>query len=98
MSEITMPRLSDTMQEGTISQWLKKPGDQVSKGDILAEIETDKANMELESYDAGVLEQILVQAGETAPIGQVIAIIGSGTGAQSQPPAQPTATTDSKPA
>ena len=89
MSEITMPRLSDTMQEGTISQWLKQPGDQIKKGDILAEIETDKASMDLESYDTGVLEQILVQAGETVPIGQVVAIIGSGAGAQSQPAAQP---------
>lgn len=89
MSEITMPRLSDTMQEGTISQWLKQPGDQIKKGDILAEIETDKASMDLESYDTGVLEQILVQAGETVPIGQVVAIIGSGAGAQSQPAARP---------
>ena len=88
MSEITMPRLSDTMQEGTISQWLKQQGDQIKKGDILAEIETDKASMDLESYDTGVLEQILVQAGETVPIGQVIAIIGSGAGAQSQPAAR----------
>ncbi len=94
MPEVTMPRLSDTMQEGTISQWLKKPGDQVNKGDILAEIETDKASMDLESYDTGVLEQILVQAGETAPIGQAIAIIGTGAGAQSQPPAQPSASAD----
>jgi len=96
MSEVTMPRLSDTMQEGTISQWLKKPGDQIKKGDVLAEIETDKASMDLESYDAGVLEQVLVQAGETVPIGQVIAIIGSGAGAQSQPPEQPAAAAASK--
>ena len=96
MSEITMPRLSDTMQEGTISQWLKQPGDQIKKGDILAEIETDKASMDLESYDAGVLEQILVQAGETVPIGQVIAIIGSGTGAQSQPASRPAPEGDGK--
>lgn len=96
MSEVTMPRLSDTMEEGTISQWLKKPGDQVQKGDILAEIETDKANMDLESYDAGVLEQILVQEGESAPIGQVIAIIGSGDGAKSPPKAQPAPATESK--
>ena len=78
MSEVNMPRLSDTMQEGTIARWLKKAGDEIKKGDILAEIETDKATMDLESYDAGVLEQILVQEGETAPIGQAVAIIGSG--------------------
>ena len=79
MSNVNMPRLSDTMEEGTISRWLKKAGDAVQKGDILAEIETDKANMELEAYDAGVLEQILVQEGETVPIGKAIAVIGSGS-------------------
>jgi len=84
MSEVNMPRLSDTMQEGTIAHWLKKPGDEVKKGDILAEIETDKATMELEAYDSGVLEQILVQEGETVPIGQAVAIIGSGGGVQKQ--------------
>src|SRR6266480_840550 len=78
MPEITMPRLSDTMEEGTIARWLKHPGDKVNKGDILGEIETDKATMDLESYDTGVLEQILVQEGQTAPIGQAVAIIGSG--------------------
>jgi pyruvate dehydrogenase E2 component (dihydrolipoamide acetyltransferase) len=78
MSEVNMPRLSDTMEEGTIARWLKKAGDEIKKGDILAEIETDKATMDLESYDAGVLEKILVQEGETAPIGQAVAIIGSG--------------------
>jgi pyruvate dehydrogenase E2 component (dihydrolipoamide acetyltransferase) len=84
MSEVNMPRLSDTMQEGTIAHWLKKPGDEVKKGDILAEIETDKATMELQAYDSGVLEQILVQEGETVPIGQAVAIIGSGAGVQKQ--------------
>src|SRR2546421_11384174 len=84
MSEIQMPRLSDTMQEGTISRWLKQQGDEVKKGDVLAEIETDKATMDLESYDAGILEKILVQEGETVPIGQSVAVIGSGSGAQKQ--------------
>lgn len=82
MAEVNMPRLSDTMQEGTITRWLKKPGDEVKKGDIIAEVETDKANMEVEAYDAGVLEQILVNEGEAAPIGQPIALIGSGAGTQ----------------
>ena len=81
MSNVTMPRLSDTMEEGTISRWLKKAGDAVQKGDILAEIETDKANMDLEAYDAGVLEEILVQEGETVPIGKAIAVISSGNSA-----------------
>jgi pyruvate dehydrogenase E2 component (dihydrolipoamide acetyltransferase) len=81
MPEITMPRLSDTMEEGTLAAWLKRPGDQVHRGDLLAEIETDKATMELESFEEGVLERVLVQEGETVPIGQPIAVIGSGTGA-----------------
>ena len=84
MAEVNMPRFSDTMQEGTISRWLKHQGDTIKKGDILVEIETDKANMELESYDNGVLERILVQEGETVPIGQPIAVIGSGASAQKQ--------------
>jgi hypothetical protein len=57
MPEIFMPRLSDTLEEGTLSQGLKKIGDQIEKGDIVAEIETDNATMELEAYDAGVLEE-----------------------------------------
>src|SRR5712692_3250060 len=85
MPEITMPRLSDTMEEGTIARWLKKPGDTINKGDIIGEIETDKATMDLEAYDAGVLEQILAQEGETVPIGQTIAIIGTGAGTTAAP-------------
>ncbi|GCE05894.1 dihydrolipoamide acetyltransferase family protein [Dictyobacter aurantiacus] len=84
MPEVNMPRLSDTMQEGTITRWLKKPGDEVKKGEVVAEVETDKANMEIESFSAGVLEQILVAEGETAPIGQPIAIVGTGTNVQTQ--------------
>jgi len=80
MAEVNMPRLSDTMQEGTITRWFKQVGDEVKRGDVLAEVETDKANMEVESYDSGILEQVVVQEGETVPIGQVIAIIGSGMG------------------
>ncbi len=87
MSEVNMPRLSDTMEEGTIARWLKSPGDEIKKGDILAEIETDKATMDLEAYEAGTLQQILVQEGETVPIGQAVALIGSGAAAQ--PAAQP---------
>lgn len=78
MAEVTMPRLSDTMEEGTIGRWLKQPGDQVAKGEILLEIETDKATMELESYESGTLQKILVKEGETVPIGQLIAMIGDG--------------------
>lgn len=73
---ITMPRLSDTMTEGTVAAWLKKVGDKISEGDILAEIETDKATMEFESFNEGTLLYIGIPAGETAPIDSLLAIIG----------------------
>ena len=73
---IRMPKMSDTMEEGIISSWLKKVGDKVNSGDILAEVETDKATMELESYDDGVLLHIGVKNGESVPVNDVIAIIG----------------------
>ena len=74
---ITMPRLSDTMTEGTVASWLKKVGDKISEGDMLAEIETDKATMEFESFNEGTLLYIGIQAGETAPIDSLLAIIGN---------------------
>lgn len=74
---ITMPRLSDTMTEGTVASWLKKVGDKVSEGDILAEIETDKATMEFESFHSGTLLYIGIKEGETAPVDSVLAIIGN---------------------
>jgi pyruvate dehydrogenase E2 component (dihydrolipoamide acetyltransferase) len=74
---INMPRLSDTMTEGTVAAWLKKVGDKVSEGDILAEIETDKATMEFESFNEGTLLHIGIQAGETAPVDSLLAIIGN---------------------
>ena len=73
---ITMPRLSDTMTEGTVASWLKKVGDKISEGDILAEIETDKATMEFESFYSGNLLHIGIQEGESAPVDSVLAIIG----------------------
>lgn len=73
---IRMPKMSDTMTEGVIASWLKKVGDEVSSGDILAEVETDKATMELESYEDGTLLYIGVQEKEAAPVDGVIAIIG----------------------
>ena len=73
---ILMPKMSDTMEEGTIAQWLKKVGDEVKSGDILAEVETDKATMELESYEDGVLLYTAVGDGESVPVDDVIAIIG----------------------
>jgi pyruvate dehydrogenase E2 component (dihydrolipoamide acetyltransferase) len=78
MPEVIMPRLSDTMEEGTLSRWLKAPGDAVHRGEVIAEIETDKATMDLEAYEDGVLEQILLAEGQVAPIGQIIATIGTG--------------------
>src|SRR3989304_2701845 len=74
-TEIVMPRLSDTMSEGTVGKWLKREGEQVEKGEILAEIETDKATMELESFHSGVLGRILIPEGKTVPIGVPIAIL-----------------------
>jgi pyruvate dehydrogenase E2 component (dihydrolipoamide acetyltransferase) len=77
---VTMPRLSDTMEEGTVATWLKKVGDKVEEGEILAEIETDKATMEFESFYAGELLYIGIDEGESAPVDDVLAIIGpSGT-------------------
>lgn len=73
---VTMPRLSDTMTEGTVATWLKKVGDEVKEGDILAEIETDKATMEFESFNSGTLLSIGIQEGQSAPVDSVLAIIG----------------------
>ena len=73
---VNMPRLSDTMEEGTVASWLKKVGDRIEEGDILAEIETDKATMEFESFNEGTLLHIGVQEGETTKVDELLAIIG----------------------
>ena len=73
--EIVMPKLSDTMEEGKILKWLKNVGDKVEMGDIIAEVETDKADMEMEALDAGVLAEIRIREGESAPIGAIIALL-----------------------
>src|SRR5690606_11407632 len=73
---ITMPRLSDTMEEGTVATWLKKVGDKIEEGDILAEIETDKATMEFESFHSGTLLYIGIEEGQGAPVDSLLAIIG----------------------
>lgn len=79
MTEILMPRLSDTMEEGVVAAWRKQVGDEVKTGDVLVEIETDKAVMEHEAYEDGVLAEILVKDGDTAPIGAPIArLVGAG--------------------
>ena len=74
--KITMPRLSDTMTEGTVAKWLKKVGDKIEEGDILAEIETDKATMEFEAFEAGTLLYIGLHDGESAPVDSLLAIVG----------------------
>jgi pyruvate dehydrogenase E2 component (dihydrolipoyllysine-residue acetyltransferase) len=95
--ELVMPRLSDTMEEGTIGRWLVHEGDAFAEGDVLAEIETDKATMEFQAYDAGTVLRILVGDGETVALGAPIAIVGAegetadeaasaGNGATAAPP------------
>src|SRR3989440_6451971 len=76
MPEIQMPKLSDTMTEGTMVAWKKKKGDKVSAGDVIAEIETDKATMEWESPEDGTLTEIFVKEGEKVNVGDKIAFIG----------------------
>src|SRR6478672_8816570 len=75
ISKVVLAKLSPTMEEGTIVSWNKNEGDAVKVGDVLAVIETDKANMEMESLASGVLRKILVPAGGTAPIGTLIGVV-----------------------
>ena len=75
--EVTLPKLSDTMEQGTLLRWLKQEGDEVRVGDVIAEVETDKADMELESEHAGVLREIRVKDGEVAAVGAVLAVLSS---------------------
>lgn len=97
---IEMPKLSDTMTEGTVVRWLKKEGEEIEIGDIIAEIETDKATMEMEAFDEGTLSQISVQEGGKAPVGSVIAVLledgeeaGDATPAVAATPSAPPAAT-----
>jgi len=87
--EITMPKLSDTMEEGTILRWLKRVGESVAKGEVLAEVETDKADMELEAEQSGTLSEIRIKEGEAATVGAVIAVLNDASAATTAP--QPTA-------
>jgi pyruvate dehydrogenase E2 component (dihydrolipoamide acetyltransferase) len=77
---IEMPKLSDTMTEGTVVKWLKQVGDQVEIGDVIAEVETDKATMEMEAFDDGVITEIKVQEGEKAAIGSILAVLNGDSG------------------
>ena len=76
-TKVSMPKLSDTMEEGIILKWLKKEGEAVKQGEIIAEVQTDKADMELEAYDSGILRKIFVPEGKGAAVGKPIAIIGT---------------------
>src|SRR5262247_2223978 len=100
-----MPKLSDAMESGKIIKWLKKEGDRIQGGDILAEVETDKADVEMEAFGAGVLRKILVPAGSSAPIGALIGVIAEpgddiasvvsqAGGGAAAPPAKPAAATE----
>src|SRR5207237_5892161 len=89
MANVQMPRLSDSMETGKILRWLKKEGEDVKKGEPLVEIESDKANIEVEAYASGKLSKIVVAEGESAPIGAVIAEIGGATGGDAEKPAAP---------
>jgi pyruvate dehydrogenase E2 component (dihydrolipoamide acetyltransferase) len=104
VTKVVMPRLSEQMESGKIIKWLKKEGDRVQSGDILAEVETDKADVEMEAFGGGVLRKILVSAGDKAPVGTLIAVIAdesedinsvvaqAGGGAPAQTAAAPSAT------
>lgn len=86
MANITMPQLGFDMQEGTLVRWLKQPGDTVKRGESVAEIETDKAVIEIESFENGVITEILIEAGTTVPVGEPIAIVDNGDGGATAPP------------
>lgn len=100
MATIKMPKMGDTMNEGTIVTWIKKEGDLVKEGDVIAEIETEKAAIEIEAFEAGILTKIIVHEGETVPVGAPIAQIGEDAGQASAPdaPAAPEASAPITPA
>ncbi len=99
--EITMPRLSDTMEEGTLIKWRVKTGDKVKSGDILADVETDKATMELQCYDDGVVAQLAAGEGQTLPVGGLILVLageGENVASIAASPASATPIADAQPA
>src|SRR3979411_516631 len=83
--DILMPQMGDDMTEGTVVRWVKKVGDRVHRGDIVAEIETDKATVEIEAFDSGTLLRVLAEPGETIPVGQPIATLGEAGEAVPEP-------------
>ncbi|MGZ0085046.1 2-oxoglutarate dehydrogenase complex dihydrolipoyllysine-residue succinyltransferase [Caldibacillus thermoamylovorans] len=97
MAEIKVPELAESITEGTIAQWLKKPGDYVEKGESICELETDKVNVEIMAEESGVLQQLLANEGDTVAVGQAIAVIGEGAAAPAAAPqaaSQPAAETE----
>jgi pyruvate dehydrogenase E2 component (dihydrolipoamide acetyltransferase) len=104
MPDITMPKLSDTMNEGTLVKWLKKVGDKIEIGDILAEVETDKATMEMEAFDEGTLTEISIPEGGVVKVGERLAVLDGGSSpakpaaSAAAAPASPAAKTPSAPA
>ncbi|WAA13302.1 2-oxoglutarate dehydrogenase complex dihydrolipoyllysine-residue succinyltransferase [Fervidibacillus halotolerans] len=85
MAEVKVPELAESITEGTISQWLKNVGDSIDKGEAIAELETDKVNVDIISEEAGVIQELLFNEGDTVNVGDVIAIVGEGAVAQAQP-------------
>src|SRR5213083_2515833 len=75
VTKVVMPKLSEAMETGKLIKWIKKEGDRINGGDILAEVETDKADVEMEAFGSGVLRKILVKEGDTVPVGSLIAVI-----------------------
>ncbi|MBY0223938.1 MULTISPECIES: 2-oxoglutarate dehydrogenase complex dihydrolipoyllysine-residue succinyltransferase [Sporosarcina] len=90
MAEIIVPELAESITEGTIAKWLKQPGENVDKGEFIVELETDKVNVEVISEEAGVVSELLAAEGDTVEVGQVIAIVGEGSGAPAQQAPQAT--------
>jgi pyruvate dehydrogenase E2 component (dihydrolipoamide acetyltransferase) len=95
MNQITMPKLSDTMLEGTLIKWHKKAGDKISVGDVIADVETDKATMEMEAFDDGIITELLIPEGGVVKVGQPIANLEGGkkSAAKSSAPSAPAAST-----
>ncbi|AQQ53508.1 2-oxoglutarate dehydrogenase complex dihydrolipoyllysine-residue succinyltransferase [Planococcus lenghuensis] len=85
MAEIKVPELAESITEGTIAQWLKQPGDSVEKGEFIVELETDKVNVEVISEEAGIIQELLAEEGDTVEVGQVIAVVGEGSGEGAAP-------------
>ena len=78
--EVTMPKMGYDMTEGTLAKWLKQPGEEIARGEPIAEIETDKVTIDVEAFDSGTLQKHLVQEGDTVPVGAAIALIDDGSG------------------